>query len=823
MRFSLLRLREKPAIIWVIAVCCLCWSSAILGQAGEDCLVTEAGTDVLSRITSEGEREVIYSFSAGTKPAGVVVDTDGSYVVAEQWAHTLSRISPTGIRDIIYEFAAGTHPFGVALDCDGSYIVTENGTDKLSRITPDGAREVIYSFEAETDPAGVVVDSDGSYVVAESGDRVGADSLSRINEDPNTHEYVRTVIFAFDAETDPHDVDVEQDGSYMVVERSTDTLSRITPEGARVIICNFSPGTEPKGIAISQDGTAMTTGWAAGELMNGCATFYNFAPGTNPCGVAVEGGANKPNPPSCLSASGVSSDRINLTWVDNSDDEDGFKIERKPQGGSYSVIDTVAADTTGYSDAGLIADTYCYRVMAYNVAGNSGYSNEHCDATAVPSTYAGLYVMNMTDNTLAAANLAGTGGVPHGNCGGMINVPQGMVIDVGACKLYVVSAGATGSDDDSIIRMNLDGTGCENLGDLNGTLYDPTGIALDTTAGMMYVTNSTNDTISRANLDGTSGVSLGNLNGTLDEPHGIALDLVAGKMYVASYDGWTVSRANLGGTAGESLGNFNGLLADPDGVALDVAAGKLYVLNRRTDSVVRANLDGSCPEDLGDFNGTLDDPYALALDLSACKIYVANHGNDTVSRANLDGTEGTSLGDFDGNLSGPAGIALGPAQLIDTTPPSPDPMEWAMEPHATGPDTIAMTATTTTDPSGVEYHFEETTGNPGGDNSGWQDNREYTDMGLNPKTQYCYRVRARDKSANANETGWSTVECSSTSIHGDINGDGVVSLVDVLMLYRYVAGTLELTPGELARADVDEDGNVDEDDLEALVHLVFGP
>ena len=44
---------------------------------------------------------------------------------------------------------------------------------------------------------------------------------------------------------------------------------------------------------------------------------------------------------------------------------------------------------------------------------------------------------------------------------------------------------------------------------------------------------------------------------------------------------------------------------------------------------------------------------------------------------------------------------------------------------------ISMTATTATDPSGgVQYYFDETTGNPGGTDSGWQTSSSYTDTGL---------------------------------------------------------------------------------------------
>ena len=72
-----------------------------------------------------------------------------------------------------------------------------------------------------------------------------------------------------------------------------------------------------------------------------------------------------------------------VMWVDNATNEAGFKIERK-QGtsGRYSQIATVSANTTSYGDANLSpSTTYCYRVRAYNSAGNSAYSSEVCATT----------------------------------------------------------------------------------------------------------------------------------------------------------------------------------------------------------------------------------------------------------------------------------------------------------------------------------------------------------------------------------------------------------------------------------------------------------
>jgi len=84
-----------------------------------------------------------------------------------------------------------------------------------------------------------------------------------------------------------------------------------------------------------------------------------------------------PYPPSNLLAKPISTMEIDLTWQDNSTNERGFKIERSKDGKEYAQITVLFANTTTYQDKDLLQNTtYYYRVKAYNLLGDSGYSNE---------------------------------------------------------------------------------------------------------------------------------------------------------------------------------------------------------------------------------------------------------------------------------------------------------------------------------------------------------------------------------------------------------------------------------------------------------------
>lgn len=103
--------------------------------------------------------------------------------------------------------------------------------------------------------------------------------------------------------------------------------------------------------------------------------------------------ASIPKPPSYPGATAISSSKIELTWEDNSDNETGFKIERKKSGEVYSQIKTMDKDITTYFDTGLTGSTkYIYRVRAYNNMGNSKYSTDVSVSTAQPATIIKLIV-----------------------------------------------------------------------------------------------------------------------------------------------------------------------------------------------------------------------------------------------------------------------------------------------------------------------------------------------------------------------------------------------------------------------------------------------
>jgi PKD repeat protein len=74
---------------------------------------------------------------------------------------------------------------------------------------------------------------------------------------------------------------------------------------------------------------------------------------------------------------GIYSFEIVLEWTDNSVGEEGFRIERKTNNGSYELINSVNSNIELFVDENiLINHIYIYRIHAYKGILNSNYSNE---------------------------------------------------------------------------------------------------------------------------------------------------------------------------------------------------------------------------------------------------------------------------------------------------------------------------------------------------------------------------------------------------------------------------------------------------------------
>jgi subtilisin family serine protease len=180
--------------------------------------------------------------------------------------------------------------------------------------------------------------------------------------------------------------------------------SMATPHvsGAVTLLASMQPtltGPEIKqailGSAVGTPTSSIATLTATGGRLN-ISLFFSQPPPSPPAA------------PTGLSASAVSSSQINLSWTDQSTNENGFRIERCTGSGCTSFIEigSVGVNVTTFQDTtGLAASTtYAYQVVAFNGGGGSSPSNV-AEATTLTAPSVPAAPSNLTAAAISSSQI----------------------------------------------------------------------------------------------------------------------------------------------------------------------------------------------------------------------------------------------------------------------------------------------------------------------------------------------------------------------------------------------------------------------------------
>jgi hypothetical protein len=109
--------------------------------------------------------------------------------------------------------------------------------------------------------------------------------------------------------------------------------------------------------------------------------------------------------PTTLTATATTTSTIGLSWTDTaSTTENGFSIERSPDGSAWSALATTSKGVVSYYDSSLTASTtYYYRVRAFNYAAYTSFSNTASATTSlgVPAAPSALAATATTTSAIA--------------------------------------------------------------------------------------------------------------------------------------------------------------------------------------------------------------------------------------------------------------------------------------------------------------------------------------------------------------------------------------------------------------------------------------
>lgn len=149
--------------------------------------------------------------------------------------------------------------------------------------------------------------------------------------------------------------------------------------------------TSGSGFALITTTTANVTSFSNTGLTPGTQYFYRVrainAVGNSAFTSTVNTTTAIPNAPTAPTATAASTTRINLTWIDASNNETGFQIERSLTSGTgFALVTTTAANVTSFGNTGLTANTqYFYRIRATNALGSSAFTSEVSARTSIPT------------------------------------------------------------------------------------------------------------------------------------------------------------------------------------------------------------------------------------------------------------------------------------------------------------------------------------------------------------------------------------------------------------------------------------------------------
>jgi hypothetical protein len=250
-----------------------------------------------------------------------------------------------------------------------------------------------------------------------------------------------------------------------------------------------------------------------------------------------------------------------------------------------------------------------------------------------------IYWNNFSSNpdTVAFANIDGSGGGALNTTGVEFEGPEGMAYDSVTNRLFVAAEGATA---DQIVVINLDGSGATALNASGAPVEAPEGLTLDPATRTVYWINTDSETISWARIDGSAGGVLNTTGATLENAYRLAIDPVGGRLFWGS-DGPTPSTINFANVNNSGGGSLNIAGATPpesiSGVAVDPAAGRVYWVDNNLDKVSFARLDNGGGGDVNTTGATFLEPFGLAFDPTLGKLYWGNYNGGTEERTGAIG------------------------------------------------------------------------------------------------------------------------------------------------------------------------------------------
>ncbi len=365
-RFSLLTLLIVPLLTALALVTVTCDNFVLYDQfalsAREDLPLSlspaNAAVEVREGVAfaaSGGTPDYVFSVTSG---GGRIDARSGYYTAPESAGAATVRVADAAgdtsesSVTIVTPSELTIYPETVTLQTGGGYQFSGTGGT-----TP-------YVFSLSNNQSGATLAGDGSYT---AGGSAGTDTVV-LTDDTNSKAFAAvTVVSGGPLGISPTNPIVAENGSVSFSGyggKPPYTFS--IANGPGTILATLGTYTAPDQVGSDLAEVRIAD---AETPQTSVTTFVTVVP-AEPTNLVADGSA------------GGNSD-ILLTWSDNSSSEDGYRIERKLNGGTFTELTTIAADSNSYTDGSCLPNNlYIYRVTAFTTGADpleSRYSNEAYD------------------------------------------------------------------------------------------------------------------------------------------------------------------------------------------------------------------------------------------------------------------------------------------------------------------------------------------------------------------------------------------------------------------------------------------------------------